>query len=1093
MRFFTAFLAFVLMTSGSFGGVRDVKPEGSAWLDETGLYAGSARDPRNTICKLENQHLHVVQNVYPHYDAMGALEISDPEGALIFRVPIAMGGGHSVVPGGFGYYGKLGYAEDRRPTADSILGTGGVYYRDWSDQEWRVWTRQDKRVAPVEDPVRGIEILPWGMPDFQREEFAQRFRWMYSPRGTDYLFQMKGGTRSLDFWLVPRMTGDEPVQQGWHSRRHPVAMVTGTDRERRRLVAVEDGETEVPLPAGQFTTVYFPSGEEEHTPFFTLHRTDGWSEAALRIGLSRDKTKYGRYSMSLQQVRDARQRVYIRFGYLPAGKAELTARPFELPRDYLLRIRPSAGRQVYVRGERIALVLENRLPGGDHGLKLRLETRDGRLITERRVQEAAGENRLTVPTARLDTGNHVLWAEGRHAGRPVRCRFDFYVAPPHPEQGFVRHMYGMGCSPSFLPWLRSHGFNTVYRYAKRRNFQQVLDLAPKYGVKVIASLQHSTSHGKAEDCNNNPEALRKNVEHFAAFMEDYGSYPGLGYVSSRSEVGDPFCGCRFCRERMREETDLDRWLELDERKQYEPGIIADSNPYVRFVHWWKSRGGIATLHSALDRTIQKANPEIPTLHDEGFLSVGHSWAGYVNGMYSPLDILMKWTYVNPLTQVPFWTKALMGAADPGQSVLPNTQLLWKPGMVADTAHALTPEIVREATWLTVMWGPGSMSHWASFLVRPEDERTYTPADKGDFKGLVYQPETGRELARIWEGPLGQLAPSIARMEVPQSRVGMLYSYTDEAFTVWGHQGRLHRRFRDVLRAHLPVDVVFEEDITDGRLSDYEVLIVSGIRYMRRSVQERLRRFARDGGLLVVDEQMGIELPGRRVAVEDAPGLREAVVSGLEDPLYVDCSADDAYVNVLTGGGVNYVFVVNDQREFGSVVGENNKVREKGVPQKVSVNLAEESATVYELTRSRKLTTRPTGSGLGVDLELPPAGGRILAVYPRPIARVQMSVLPTAETGDTIDMAVRVLTEDDERAPGVQPLKVVVERPNGTRVIRRTAAEGGLCRIKLPIPDTAQIGEWTLRATDLTTGESVSKAVEVQKGKQQTAIGWEQMQ
>lgn len=1090
MRYLAAILMVVLASGLSFGAVEDAKPGGSAWLDQEGRYAPSARDPKNTVCELKNTHLRVVQNVYPHYDAMGALEISDAGGALLFRVPVAMGGGHAEVPGGFGYYGKLGYAEDRRPTADSILGVGGVYYRDWSDQEWRVWTRQKERLAAVEDPVRGIERLPWGMPDFAQKEFGRRFRWMYRPRGTDFLFQIEEGRRFLDYWLVPRMMGEKPLMQGWHSARHPTALVASTDGESRRLEAAEDGATELPLRAGEFTTVYFPSEEAKRTPFFTVHPTAGWEDAVLKIGLSRDKTRYGRYSISLSQVPGARQRAYVRFGHVPADGARLVARPFEVPRDYLLRLRPETGRRVYIRGEEIPLTLEDRIPGeAEHGLELRLETRDGRRITSRRVESTGAENRLSVPTAHLAIGNHVLWVETQREGRPVRCRFDFYVAPRYAEKRFVRQMYGMGCSPAFLPWLQSHGFNSVYRYAKRRNFQQVLDLAPKYGVKVIASLQCSISYGKAADCNNNPEALRKNVEHFADFMRDYGDYPGLGYVSSRSEVGDPFCGCEFCRKRLREETDLERWHELKERNEYEPGIIEDANPYLQFVHWWKTRGGIATLHGALDRTVEKANSRIPTLHDEGFLSVGHNWAGYVNGMYAPLDVLMKWTYVNPLSQVPFWTKALMGAADPGQRVLPNTQLLWKPGMAADTAHALTPEITREATWLTAMWGPGSMSHWASFLVRPAEERSYTPADKGDFKGLVYQPETGRELARIWEGPLGRLAPAIARMEAPDSPVGMLYSYTDEAFTVWGHQGRLHRRFRDILRAHLPVEIVFEEDIADGRLSDFEVLIVTGIRYMRRSVQERLQRFARNGGLLVVDEGMEIDLPGRRVSVGDAGGLREAVASGLEKPLYVDCDSSDAYLSVLEAGGVKYVFVVNDRREFGPLVGETKKIREKGVAQKVTVRLAEGDAAVYELTRSRRLSPRSGKRGMAVEVELTPAAGRILAIYPRPIGRVQMSVLPTAETGGTIDLTVRVLTEEDERASGLQPLEIALERPDGRRTVRRTAAQEGIVRTELPVPDTAPAGEWIITATDQTGGQTLRRVVEVKKGEVRTEIGW----
>lgn len=42
-----------------------------------------------TLCELQTKHIRVVQNIYPHYDAMGSLDFSAREGSLLFRVPIA--------------------------------------------------------------------------------------------------------------------------------------------------------------------------------------------------------------------------------------------------------------------------------------------------------------------------------------------------------------------------------------------------------------------------------------------------------------------------------------------------------------------------------------------------------------------------------------------------------------------------------------------------------------------------------------------------------------------------------------------------------------------------------------------------------------------------------------------------------------------------------------------------------------------------------------------------------------------------------------------------------------------------------------------
>ena len=126
----------------------------------------------------------------------------------------------------------------------------------------------------------------------------------------------------------------------------------------------------------------------------------------------------------------------------------------------------------------------------------------------------------------------------------------------------------------------------------------------------------------------------------------------------------------------------------------------------------------------------------------------------------------------------------------------------------------------------------------------------------------------------------------------------------------------------------------------------------------------------------------------------------------------------------------------------------------------------------------------------MSLELPPAAGRILAVYARPLARVQMSVLPTVETGEPIALTVRVLTEADERAPGVQPLEITVETERGDKRVLRRATEDGICRLRLPVSDVAEPGEWTITATDLTTGHAAEKTVRIKQRSARTKIGWE---
>ena len=206
---------------------------------------------------------------------------------------------------------------------------------------------------------------------------------------------------------------------------------------------------------------------------------------------------------------------------------------------------------------------------------------------------------------------------------------------------------------------------------------------------------------------------------------------------------------------------------------------------------------------------------------------------------------------------------------------------------------------------------------------------------------------------------------------------------------------------------------------------------------------------------------------------DADTLRHLLrTGGAESVLDLLPEGGDAVVNALACDEAAFLVAVNTRRVFGPLVGQWGKVREQGVPQTVKVRLPSPSGAygaAYELTEGRPVDVGADGS---IALDLPGAGGRILAAYPEPLGRVEVGA--TVERDEDRTMALRLelraLSAAGMPWPHPVPVDLQITRPDGKRDEhgRGVLLRQGHLALRIPLPAALPTGGWQVTVTDRLT-------------------------
>ena len=542
-------------------------------------------------------------------------------------------------------------------------------------------------------------------------------------------------------------------------------------------------------------------------------------------------------------------------------------------------------------------------------------------------------------------------------------------------------------------------------------------------------------------------------------------------------------------------------------------VIPDEHPILKYYRWfWTAGDGWNGLHSALSKGIKSSGRrDLWTFFDPAVRQPSISGAG------GNVDVLSHWTYTYPDPQrIGLATDqlfAMSAASGKNQRVMKMTQLIWyrsqtaplgqkTPGDVVawrdhdpDAAYiTIAPMHLKEAFWTKIARPiQGIMYHgWPSLVEEPGSTHAYR----------FTNPNTVHVLQQLIREVVEPLGPTL--MSIPDERadVALLESFTSQMFARRGGYGNNNNWSADLWQAtqhaHLQTDILFEETLLKGGLSGRKVLLMPECDVLPQGVVARLLEWQKKGGKIIADEflcpalKADVTLPSfkrvKNAAKDKATVL--ALAQTLPDKMQslgwvpkITCDNPEIIVRTRRFGDALYVFVINDQREPGTYVGQHGLVMENGLPSSGKLTLHQDSANVYDLTRRSQLVPkRSAETGLSWQVDLGPGDGRIFMITLKPLLSLSLDVPATATCGNMATIKATLATTDAAPLKAVVPVEIEIHDANGKRSegSGHYAAENGSIELHLDLAPNDDPGTWQIRVRELASGMEAVKWMRVSR-------------
>lgn len=534
-------------------------------------------------------------------------------------------------------------------------------------------------------------------------------------------------------------------------------------------------------------------------------------------------------------------------------------------------------------------------------------------------------------------------------------------------------------------------------------------------------------------------------------------------------------------------------------------VIPDADPRLQFLRWfWTEGDGWNALNTAVHRGIHSTGrDDVWTWFDPAIRTPS------VPGSGGGVDVLGQWTYTNPdPLRIGYFTdelQAMVANSARPQRVMKMTQLFWYRSQTAPKKagadHVASPfdDHDPDAAYITISPMHLRESFWTK-LARHVDGIMYhgwealVPNDS--IGGYRYtHPDTKEEFRRLHHGVIDKLGPTLLRVGERKADVAYLDSFAAQMFARRGSYGYSgDEAYLTLLHAQLQPEVVYENQILSKGLDGYKLLVLANCDVLTAKVVERIKAFQQRGGIVVGDGNLAPAIKPdivmttvartKRAADDHAAILTSAAQlrSALEGK-YVrpaDSSNPEIVSRVRTAGAGDYVFAVNDHREFGNYVGQHGMVMENGLPSAGTLSSPRAAGKVYDLVEGVEVPATVRDQRLQWPVNLGPCDGRVFLLLPAALAEVKLSVPETAAQGQAVSLSLRVEDTTGKPAPAVIPVHLEITDPAG-RLAEYSgyhAAENGTLNLKLDLARNDTPGVWQIRARELASGKTAAAYLRV---------------
>lgn len=604
----------------------------------------------------------------------------------------------------------------------------------------------------------------------------------------------------------------------------------------------------------------------------------------------------------------------------------------------------------------------------------------------------------------------------------------------------------------------------------------------------------------------------------ASVGQAYGHFPAFDAALLHTEVRDAanLCFHEHDREALRLATGLEIPVILlnkggipHEKVKGFPAdrVIADDHPVLRTLQWyWQEGDGWNGLNTALARGLKAGGAHGWTFHDPA------GRVASVPGSGGEVDVLSQWTYSYPdpirIGLAADELFAFARQAGHPQSVMKMTQIIWyrsqtaPPGGGPAKTLATWEDTEPGAEFLTIAPMHLREAFWTK-IARPVRGIMYHgwPSLVPDAKHPSYRfthADTQHELRRLIKTVVEPLGPALLQVPDRPADVAFLQSFASQMFAGrgtygWGRSWGADAYFA-LLYAQLQPEIIFDDTVAEGGLDRFRVLVLADCDVLTERVARAVKAFQQRGGIVIGDERLSpaikpdLVIPVYRrtgKAHEDRAALQERAAN-LRTALdgryqrHADSSNPDVIVRCRQAGRAEYLFAVNDLRQFGSYVGQHGLVMEDGLPSNATLSLNRASGFVYDLTRHQPVSTQVKDGRLTFTHRFEPCDGTVFLVTDTAIEKVRMEFTAKASAGQAV--TCDVIIEDSRGQPlaAVVPVRVDITDPEGrpAEFSGFYGAKDGRLRLTLNLARNDLPGEWTVKVRDLAGGRSAERTLTV---------------
>ena len=559
-------------------------------------------------------------------------------------------------------------------------------------------------------------------------------------------------------------------------------------------------------------------------------------------------------------------------------------------------------------------------------------------------------------------------------------------------------------------------------------------------------------------------------------------------------------------------------------------VIPDDYPLYVYYQWlWKQGDGWNDLHTAVHQGLQAAGrPDLWTWYDPA-VRVASVW-----GSGGEVDVISQWTYSYPdPIRIGMATDELfaMARGRPGQQVMKMTQIIWYRSQTApeagEEATAQKGDFQDQDEKVAGSGDPeflGYQAQWeqeqpeARFITIPPihlREAFWTKLSR-PVQGIMYHgweslvendkmgayrythPETRHELRRLVKTVLEPLGPALMQVPDGPGEVAFLESFAAQMLAGRGtygwNGGWAGDAYLILLYAQLQPEIVYDETILEKGLEGFKVLVLADCDVLTETVARKVQAFQDCGGILIGDDRLCPAIqPDILIPSFERPKQADAARAQLQtaaaelrqklDPRY-GCYAESTNPDVITRrrcyGKADYLFAINDRREYGEYVGHHSLVMENGLPSDAKLVVHRAKGFAYDLVRGRQVEPAFVNDQLEISAHFGPGEGRVYLITDRPIDGVQVEAPETARRGDSVEVGIAVVDEDGRPIDAVVPVKVEFLDPDSraAEFSGYYGARDGQLRIRLDLAANEVPGLWRIQVEELASGRTAAAYMRV---------------